>query len=1834
MPSPDHIRSVAPRFIAILVLFCVPAIASAENSYWVGTPSFQRDFVLTGDSEDPARNGAAVTQSAFISTSDSELATYRFAWHLEIQASDGSWSQVSLDGADTVYSPGEGVALTADPDDENPSSVLITHEGALEPAQALDPYASYRVVGQLQRRPFGFETTYHDVEDPENSSPSNLYHFTNTSSSDNARNVIATLDSVTLDNPFLLDDATAAGKRGFTIGLDATARRWDRYALSPINSSVTFRYEVELREVSSGNVIPLASSSFNSVRSIATYDDSGSAPAPSSTSFSESLTLRPLEQLDPVNSEYEVDVTITHVEETSPSQVVKTGNALDLENLQLFHFNGALNFSGISAVTKDFTRNPQPSTSTGTSYVSVTLQDLSGHLANETGYTYSAPAGVDVHLFSDGTAAVQGVDDPLPVTPPSAPDFGAAGDVRFSRGNMTLDPSGLEGDLVVFLPQGTGYTSSLQNRNINGFLSFENLGLTNDLVPTDEKLTFDPGFTFHVLEETKPASIVASSIVWSTATGEFDFVATGHARYVRETEANFLLNSPAPEEDRIKANNAGYYSAIDGIEGTSFNITAGEDSSAKLSVNFMFQAGKFKTHFPHGSDIEFSSGALSVTNDAVSAGKLQDVAPIAVPYDQGCAEGDCDEGDTPTGRFVIDTGGLGFTPDGGLTGAGDLLEEEAGDTVLSWGYIATMSEAGKPVYAHSLGNFSTATFHMTGHFIPGGGGKSGDFIPGAQAREAADAGPGAIHLSAVLGEQNIARPGSSADLDGTHYYAGVNLETANEEDVMGTAVIAGAPSLYTLRDCNKFYARQGGVTGTVEAVPGTFPQELEIYGYNFTFDYYGLGFLDSTTNPERSFTAGSVRVPYPADEVFEFDGLAFTCLGGLDAARLPDGGLAKALDYWNADIDVDSLHFVTSDSCDPTADSFAALGTSAYSTLVEEPLHGVVGIRPDGELIHRNFSREKSLETELTSRLRLPNRIGLNGPEEEVYELTAISEAYFNDHESSSEQSSGQGRLNFAAKVDVPFFEDLAAHVRTTASKNFNPDATLHLMGGWTENSETYFTSTFFDSTNRAFPQGVEEALYRNESGASGDPKPYLIHARQSWLNVVHLDYPLSWSPALRSFRAFEPEQGEDLLIVEIDHQLEYLSAENAEISFGAIYEGLPRINLTNFVFNKIDEGTGVLQAATEALQEEAVGALEGGLDSMETLLNDRVDALLEEFLSQTIDPVISELYDQLESAAGATSSANAWKNEVEAKTQLYLVQNTTTQSENVRYAIRQLSSTVDDASSLVHKIDTSLEDVQLALRAIHSEIYRVEDGVSLDPPAVPDPEDTINGLLSLEDDEFQIVETLVAQLISEVAGEVGSDLADMLNDVLEEPTAELNRLINEQLGNVRPTLERLRGVIATLDERIGDARDQLSGGGEFIAELQEILDAADSQVVTATNELQSTIETILIADIPSPDQFVEFSEEELKERIRQEIQDKLRELEFIREYQLVLRQKLYDLDLSIKEGIDTAFAQVNIVLKDLLSEYLTQFDDKINGFLGDLDKALGAGELDGFAHINGDALRLLRLDAYLQLKVPDDMEFNGYLQIKQLESDGTGSCSYDATNSVAKEITMGAFGVPVSWISPGMELDVDGKVTFTDRPVGLGGSLEMVEGEFGFETFTVTDLGAAMSFGATENYLAAKVGLTFQSYSMYGGVFFGQTCTIAPLELVNEQAAGVLGEPDPTFSGAYVYGEAHIPVSEALLGIPASCMFKITAGVGGGAFYFVEGPTYGGQMLLAASGEALCLVSIKGEVSLVGVKVADDFRFNGRGRLSGKAGSCPFCVKFGKSIEMEYSNDRWSFDL
>jgi hypothetical protein len=130
------------------------------------------------------------------------------------------------------------------------------------------------------------------------------------------------------------------------------------------------------------------------------------------------------------------------------------------------------------------------------------------------------------------------------------------------------------------------------------------------------------------------------------------------------------------------------------------------------------------------------------------------------------------------------------------------------------------------------------------------------------------------------------------------------------------------------------------------------------------------------------------------------------------------------------------------------------------------------------------------------------------------------------------------------------------------------------------------------------------------------------------------------------------------------------------------------------------------------------------------------------------------------------------------------------------------------------------------------------------------------------------------------------------------------------------------------------------------------------------------------------------------------------------------------------------------------------------------------------------------------------------------------------------------------------------------------------------------------------------------------------------PIKLIDPDVAGVLGSPP--FTGAYCYAQGWLPISEMVLGVPPSCMFDISAGVGADAFYFAQGPTYGGKMFLGVSGELLCIATIEGDITMVGVKHGSDLNFSGHGHFEAQVGHCLFCLKPHKDITITYVNNHF----
>ncbi len=476
--------------------------------------------------------------------------------------------------------------------------------------------------------------------------------------------------------------------------------------------------------------------------------------------------------------------------------------------------------------------------------------------------------------------------------------------------------------------------------------------------------------------------------------------------------------------------------------------------------------------------------------------------------------------------------------------------------------------------------------------------------------------------------------------------------------------------------------------------------------------------------------------------------------------------------------------------------------------------------------------------------------------------------------------------------------------------------------------------------------------------------------------------------------------------------------------------------------------------------------------------------------------------------------------------------------------------------------------------------------------------------------------------------------LVDTLSDVSSAAVAnELNALIAKQ----EPALEAITAALTDVKAAVTQLRAELQSGTGFGDEVRDII-AAANPAVTSVSDAVSAQSAALFAAVKAEDVAAAGALDALADgwhaALIQMVKDELYAQVLTGALQTSARERLYDLQGAFNGAVDSAFATLNQAIRDALSPVLSGLDTKINGFTGGLNDKLGAGSITGAAHINGDSLDALRLDARLELNVPDALTLAGFIEVRELDSDGPDCCGGSGAEKNV-EVEIGALDVPMGWtglkLGDDTRADLSIKAAFNGgSPTGLGGSIEMTRGSISFETFKVTTLAATAMFsvpspdpakhGASENYFGAEVGMDFGSYGLRGGVYFGRACDLKPIELIDPLVASVL--PGPTFTGIYAYGEATFPIYGT-----GTCFFNISAKAGAGVFMGAEGPTFGGRLSLGIYGDALCAVHVGGEVDLVGAKTGSTYSFAGSGRVFGEAGVCPFCVEAKFECDFHYTD-------
>ncbi|HTI69431.1 MAG TPA: hypothetical protein VMF06_05670, partial [Candidatus Limnocylindria bacterium] len=1631
------------------------------------------------DSSGPQYNRYAIAAQASIlysySAKGSTNNAYDYQLHFTLIDSNGvaqplivsgsTNTQVVVDNNGIVRNPPKGIFI----------NVPVKTVARLRPAGPLDPFGTYRVKVVLWRVPSGSIGRPSLTGEEFTDVALRYLGFFSRNPVDVAVNVIGELQSESVIRKFLI--APSPTQHTFQVNVGSRLYRYDAWSIVPVVGNVTVRFSLVLRDAATLASIPLAQSVFDVVKAVPTVVGASgpdAAPTPEVFDSIDTLNFAPAAgtQLDVANKTYFLEVTLSHIEVAGQPAVV--GNGMASPPARYMQFDGKLLFGDIATTFTHVSNSPLPG-AIGTNLVDtiIAVDAQSGFVNGLPDHTYGDNTPLSVQLLSNGDAVFTSGSVNLQF---ALPDRDIDGKIVFFRTKVTLSPTGGVGDLVAIFPTGFGWSADPTNRLLFDGAVFSGVKMTQQLRPAVDPTVTAP-VDLYGAEETKPLWIVFKDVTWVVAQNLFKLGAPGGVKYVRGDEYATLEGLPVGANLKNRRDNSRYYEFVNGVSSV-VNVRADNKGTALLSAKLTFDNGKFRPHFPRSTQIAWSSGAKqTITDDQIdpSQSGMDGVDPVTLDYTRDCTAQGCGGGIGSEDITIKPDGQhLDFTPDGGLVGAADM------DTPvpLHWGWIPSVNR-----YAQRTTNvFTRADYAMSGVFVRG------------DQNTLTDEDGASVILYTGFRPDDLTkgeRPGQAPYADGFGDYAGLNFRVT-AGTMFGESVLAGKDTgPYPLTGRCKYYIRPGGVSGIHEAVFGQFPKNIDLYGYKFTFSNFGLSFLDSQNKDSR--TDGSVYVPYPSDFTQNFDNLKFSCLGAPGPAEIPpgEGNLSKLLSYWNGDFVVHAIAFdrKADQQCDP-GKGVLTLGVHAYAQHVADHIAGVLGFFPDGSLITLGDCKQPTgpLDPPFDSRLKLPNHFTLRGPGQQKYSATPVNDAYFNTWAANK---TGQGFINIAAKLDAPFFEDLKVHIHTSAAKD-DTNAAVYLMGGWPDKgfgdaSHNFFTENPYDIDNRGFPTtaGITVDKYRNGLDAPDDH--YRVRAQRTWIEVVHFDYPLRWSSSSRAFTSFQSVK-DSLVVVQVEHQVKYMDAENAELKFGAQFDLVPSANLVNLAVGQLsgleNKFTGIIET----------GVIDAGMKSLNQLIDADLHKLFSAALDATVDPVIDQMYNQLQA-----NYNHATKQFTSPPANIITQFTTGPGASTILNKIQQVGATTGNVAGLAKEIADRLDQAIGAL-------------------------DEIKSLIGSGGDRGKIAE--LVQTLAETAGPIfsGSDFAKQIDDFFND---------------VGPTLNDISSGLGELETALTTARDAARSGQGVAQELKTKLSAATATFTQVANQTQTAFNTIFAGFKPGlDDPFNQVSADQLKAKLRQALEDKLFGSGIADIVHHTLQQQFYDLNASIREGMDTTFQQVNGAVRNLLAQTLTGLSDEFTNFDdgggGGIPSGLAAaGRMDGYAHIVGDSLNELRIDIHAKLKVPDEMTLDAYLRIRELNSKNTpAGCLPNGKD--ATEVTIGAKDVNLNWIVSDMKANVEAKFTFANAPVvpvGMSAGFELT-GPLDFQTFTINSLGAMMGFGLTENFFSGECEVEFNGYKGKGGIFFGKTCSLDPF-FWDKDVASVLGTPP--FTGAYCYGEIWVPISEAL---------------------------------------------------------------------------------------------------
>ena len=1829
-------------------------LATLEHSYLLDSDEFDADPATN-------RHTAETTFDAHFETSATEPnhgGWYRVAYRLK----DENGTLLDLVNGDAAHptQPNKwaysdiGLVFII-----GPGSQDLTFEAFPDPVATLESKTRHQVEGYLQVRTSANPDVWENVTYPLGpftiseriSTPlSQFLHFTNTVSGDAEYNARAGISDLTWTRTHAV--ATDPSADSFTATADIFMNRWDDFNASVFFDNIAVTVNFDLIEVGSGNSIPLENDGINTYNSGHFNHNFSVPPNPTFRSTTTvNAEIKPLGQLSSAAETYILRCKVSHLEDAIGS--IYDDVTCDLPAEQLLHFNGKLFFGPLATTFEQLGNVPAVLAGSGLAFVNtnINIPADQGTIPDRPSYGFGNNTPLPVQLLNNGDAVLQAGTQSVYV--PGSPGATLTCDhdgIELQFASIILSTSGANASATrVNFPQGL---TLLENTLNNPYLGENHLDYAAGLA-LDSKLcpqgpiVFGLGANARLADESHPISFAVSNLTvdpgnLTFSSGDIDYIHDEAYQELQILRNNGLI--PASLSDR--RSNDRYLKDVAPVSG-SLKVTPGTDGTSRLTAEMEVKVNPFQPHFPTQTTIDYqNSSLLQLEKGVILPDQILDqVDSVKLAYYQTCPEDDCVAAipaevvtQLPHGQQLF------FVPGGGLHGPGDL----ASPAELIWGLRAPGQ------FAHRTDAFTKASFFMPGYqlyaednvLLPAGasGIGDGDLAPSTLLLAGFNRNPSSpdLHYSSEAGY-------TSGDGD----LPGLNFDVENS-GFPGASRLGGAPSDYgydLLPNASKYYLRLAGVSGRQIATNGTFDPELILHGFPSKISQFQLSFLDSDNSVPgtTSWVDGNIKTVGPYSNWDQtFTGLRFDCLGepGEMTPDLSDSD-DKALTYWNSTFDLKTLKFakeeVNPGACPKVFTAKLVAGAKTQVAYIEQDLFGALAFCPDG-----NLSTEETQIEGYNSQLGIPVNIPLDGPNKE-YTLTTISKLRFNNPLSAG--APPVGFVTFAATIDIPYFVDLQVQAITSATPG--AIANFYLTPGWTDGSDTFFNNVDFDPTHRGFPAaGITFNEYREPNDATSET--FLIAAEQKLFNVIDLHYPLKWDIATRRFSSMK-SQKQELFVTQVEHQIEWMDAKFANISFGAEYDGLPQLKLSNYLNDQIDNAADIIASEFNAFAKQAV---DKAIEEMDKMLEDSLEAIIDPLVDAAEGP-LTDLHGIILNAAAATNDYTVFRNQVEQTlTDPVSILYQSGLLDPILVELRKAGMATQDAHSFIKQLDDALQDIVKGIDAVAQGVEVIGGEVQFLPTLPTDLQiqnggDFVPGLLFKDGGQRNIIQNVVNALLNQY---LGPELQAVIAPLLAEGTSALNQELNELLTNLDPTLDQIRVVLLQVRAVVVEIRSQVAAVAGVAQKIEEIIQDAETGGLLADIinpvgqkawarfvqlEAALGIDTLVATSNDINDLVGSLTVDEFIQLLKDELKAGIMGSDIVQEMQFMLRQTLYDVQDRITSAVQSVLDQLSGVLKEVVAQTVGALEEQINPLIGQVSKYMGSGEITGYAEINGDSLRKLRLDAKMQFELPEEMSLHVYLEILSYSSeDNFVESGCIEAGEKAVEVRIGAQDVAIQWVSD-IRINLEVKMTLKDRvgdafdfpiPNGVGGKFEMTDGVLDFQSFKVIEFGATIAVGIDETYIGAKARATFSSYEVAAAIFFGRTCTLEPLLFVDPDIGDVV-TGGTTFTGAYVYGEVWLPISELVLGIPASCLFRIDAGVGAGAFYFLEGPTFGGKMFLGVSGEALCLVSIRGDVKMILASQARDVRGAGTGKFSAKVGWCPFCIKFNKSVKIKYDNGSWAID-